>query len=79
MSKALNKYITELDFADKTLLVLSGAASGVSLFSFITVIGTYVGTASASICLVFPANNGIVKMFLKTMGKKNKHRKIGQK
>ena len=42
MSKTLNKYITALDYADKTLLVLSGASSGVSLCSFFTVIGTHV-------------------------------------
>ena len=33
MSKTLNKYITTLDYADKTLFVLSGAGSDVSLFS----------------------------------------------
>ena len=77
MSQTLNKCITALDFADKILLVLSDAGSGVSLLSFTTVSGTLVGIASASICLVFPVSNGIVRMFLKTMGKKNNnHSKI---
>ena len=59
ISKTLNKYITALDYADKTLLVLSGAGSGVSLFSFTTVIGTRVRIVSASIS--FLVTNGIVK------------------
>ena len=53
MSKTINNYITVLDYADKTLLVLLGADSGVSLFSFTNVIGTTVGIASASNNLVF--------------------------
>ena len=41
-----------------------------------TVTGTIVGIVSASIRPVFLTSNGIVKMFLNTMGKINKHRKI---
>ena len=67
MSKTLNKYITVPDYADKTLLVLSSASSGVSLCPLFTVIGTPVEIVSASISLVFLVNNGTVKMFLKTM------------
>ena len=40
MSKVLNKYFTVLDYADKTLLVLPGLRSGVSLFSVTADIGT---------------------------------------
>ena len=77
ISKRLNKYTTALDFVEKALVLLSGAGSGVSLFSCTTAIGTLVGVASASVSLVFLISNGIVKMFLKTMGRnKNKHRKI---
>ena len=77
MSKTLNKFITAIDYADKSLLVLSGTSSGVFLCSFSTVIGMPVRIASASISLMFLISNAIVKMFLKTMGKKkNKHRKI---
>ena len=60
MSKALNKHI---DYTDKNLLILLGART-VVFFLFITVIGTPVGIASASISLLFPTSNGIVKMFL---------------
>ena len=72
MSKTLHEYITVLDYTDKTLLVLSGTGSGVSLFSFTAVIGMSFGIASTSISLVFFVTNGIVKMFLKAMGKKKK-------
>ena len=77
MSKTLNQYITTLEYADKNLLVLSDASSGVSLSSFNTVIGITVGTASAAVSLVSLISNGFLKMFPKTMGrKKDKHRKI---
>ena len=56
MRKALNKYITVLDYASKTLL-------SVSLFSFTTVIGTSVAIAIASISIVFLVANGDVKIF----------------
>ena len=49
MSKILNKYIIELDHVDKTVLVLSGTSSGVSLCSSTTVTGIIVGIASANI------------------------------
>ena len=68
--KTLNKYIIVFNYSDKTLLVLPDTGSGVSLFSSITVIGTPIGIASASISLVFLLTNGIVKMFLQTLGKK---------
>ena len=75
MSKTLNEYITARDYANKTLLVLSGGSSGVSLCLFNTVIITRI--TSAGISLVFLISNGIFKMLLKTMGrKKNNHRKI---
>ena len=48
MSKTLHEYITVLDYTDKTLLVLSGTGSGVSLFSFTAVIGMSVGIASTN-------------------------------
>ena len=53
MSKTLNKYMTTLDYADKALLVLSGASNDVSLCSFTTAIDSPVAITSASICLVF--------------------------
>ena len=60
MSKALNKHI---DYTDKNLLILLGART-VVFFLFTTVIGTPIRIASASISLLFPTSNGIVKMFL---------------
>ena len=63
--------MTTLDYAGKALLVLSGASNDVSLCSFTTTIDAPVVIASASICLVFLTSNGIFKMFLKTMGRKN--------
>ena len=57
-------------YADKYFFVLSGASCVISPCSFTTVISKPVGVASASFSLVFLINNGIIKMFLKTMGKK---------
>ena len=70
MSNTLNKYITSLEYVGKTLVVLSDTCSDVSLFSFTAAIGTLVGVASTSISLVFLVSNGIIKIFLKTMGMK---------
>ena len=76
--QTLSKYITALDYGDKTLLVLSGASNDASLCSFTTVICRPVGIASASISLVFLISSEIVKMFLETVirRKKYKSRKI---
>ena len=76
ISETLDKYSTALNYACKTLLVLSGASSGVSLFSSTTVIGTPVRIVSASISLVFFVGNEINKMFLKTMGRKKTNTEI---
>ena len=62
-----NKYITALDYAGKTLLLLSVASSGVFLHLFTTITGTPVGNKAASISLVFLISNEVIKMFLKTM------------
>lgn len=67
--KTFNKFITALDYAEKTLLVLSSASSGNCLCSLTTIFGTPVGIANASINLVFLISNGIAKMFLKTVGR----------
>ena len=66
-SKKLNKYITTLDYADKTLLVSSAASSGVSLCLFTTAIGTPGVIASVSISLVFLISIWIVEIFLETV------------
>ena len=75
--KVLNKYFIAPSYTDNNLLVLSGASSGVSHCLLTTDIGTTVGIGSASISLVFLISDGVVKMFLTTMGKKkNKQRMI---
>ena len=65
MSKKLNKN-NPLYYADKTLL--SGENSGTFLYWYTTVTDTPVGIA----VLVSLVTNGIVKMFLKTTGRKKK-------
>ena len=59
MSKTLDKFIT----ADNNLLVLLDANSGVSTFSFATVMGAPVRIASASISLVFLSVMEFLKRF----------------
>ena len=64
----LNKHITAISYADRTLVVLSGESSSFSLCSFATDVDAPIGIASAGISLVFLPGNGILKMYLKTMG-----------
>ena len=74
MSKRLSKYITSLDYFDKSLIVLSVATGSISIASFATVIGAPVGMMSASFSSI---TTGFVKTFLKaTRNKKKKHNKI---
>lgn len=75
MSETLNKNITAFDYINKTLFFCQALSSGVSFFSFTTLIGMPVDIASVSISLPFLMSNGIAKMVLKIMGK-NKYRKI---
>ena len=57
--------------------LLSQEEAMVSLCRFTIVIGTAVAVASVSITSVFLISNGVVKMLLKTKGKRNnKHRNI---
>ena len=67
MIKIINKDITALDCADKTLLVSSGTISGVFLCSVTTVIDALVEIAVTSFIPVFLISNEIIKMFLKTI------------
>ena len=53
MSKRLSKYIASFDYFDKSLIVLSATSDSISISSFVTVIGTPVGIASASLSLTF--------------------------
>ena len=76
-SKKLNKYVTTFDYIDKILIVLSAASSGVSIISFTSIVGVPVGTASASLTLIFFLTTGIVEKLLNiTRNKKKTHDKI---
>ena len=76
-SKKLNKYVTDFDYIDKILIVLSAKSSRVSIISFTTIVGTPVGIASASLTLIFSLTTGIVRKLLNiTRCKKKKHDKI---
>ena len=58
------------------LFDFSGEIRVVSLCSFTTVIATLIAKASSNTSQVFLISNGIIKMILKTMGrKKRRHRK----
>ena len=76
-SKKLNKYVTIFDYIDKILIVLSVTSSGVSITSFISVIGASVVIISASFTLVFSITAGVVKKLLNIIrNKKKRHDKI---
>ena len=57
---------------------MSATSGGVSIISFITVIGALVGiaSASASFILFFSLTTGIMKKLLSITNKKKKHDKI---
>ena len=77
MNKKLSKYIAAFNYIDKTLIVLSATSGGVSIISFVSIIGTPVGIASASFSFVFSLTTGIIKKLLSiTRNKKKKHNKI---
>ena len=76
-SKKLSKYVTIFDYIDKVLIILSTTTSGISIISFISVIGTSVGIVSASFALTFSLLTGIIKKLLNMRRKKKKkHGKI---
>ena len=74
-SKKLSRCVTIFDYADKILIVLSAATSGVSIISFTsTTIGESVGIVSASFTLIFSLTTGINNKLLNmTINKKKKH------
>ena len=75
--KKLSKYVTAFDYIDKISIVLSAATGGVSIISFISIVGAPVGIASASFTLIFSLMAGIIKKLLSiTRNKKKKHDKI---
>ena len=74
MSKRLSKYIAFFDYFDKSLIVVSATSGSISIASIATVIGTPVGTASASLSLTFSSSTGLLKKLLKTT--RNKKRSL---
>ena len=77
MSKKLGKYMSFLDYSDKSLIVLSVISGSISIVSFATVFGVPIGITSASPSPAFSLCTGLVKKLLKaTRNKKKKHNKI---
>ena len=76
-SKKLSKYVSVFDYVDQALIVLSATIGGVSIISFISIIGAPVGIASASLTFFFSLTTGIVKKIMNiTRNKKKNHYKI---
>ena len=77
ISKNLSKYITSLDYFDKSLNVLSILSGSISIVSLASVIRVPAGIIGASCGFTFSITSGFVKMSLKTIrNKKKKHSKI---
>ena len=77
MSKRLSKYISCLDYFDKSLIVLSVTSGSKSIASLATVTGIPVGITSASLSLAFSLCTGLVRKLSKARrNKKKKHKKI---
>ena len=74
-NKKLSKYVTIFDYIDKILIVLSATSSGVSIISFVSILGVPDGIAGASFTLSFSITAGIIKKLLSTTIKK-KHNEI---
>ena len=71
-SKKLSKYVTIFYYMDKILIVLS--SSGVSIISFMGIIGVSARIASATFILIFSVMAGIIKKLLGTTIKNKKAR-----
>ena len=77
MSKKLIKYISVLDYFDKSLIVLSLTSGGVSIALFATVIGIPAGITNVSLSLAFSLCTRLVRKLLKARrNKKKEHNKI---
>ena len=64
-SKKLSKYVTDFDYIDKILIVLSAASSGVCIISSASVVGEPVGIASANFTLICSLTTAIIKKITK--------------
>ena len=77
ISKNLSKYISSLDYFDKSLNVLTILSGSISIASFAIVIVVPAGIIGASSGFTFSITSGFVKRFLKIIrNKKKKHNKI---
>ena len=75
--KNFSKYISSLDYFDKSLNALSILSGSISIATFATVIGAPAGIIEASCGFTFSITSGFLKKFLKTIrNKKKKHNKI---
>ena len=75
--KNFSKYISSLDYFDKSLDALSILSGSISIETFATVIGAPAGITEASCGFAFSITSGFVKTFLKTIrNKKKKHNNI---
>ena len=75
--KKISKYIVAFDYADKLFITLSASFGTLSIASHATIVGIPVGTAGASLTLIFTIPTGVVKKLLNiTRKKKKKHNKI---
>ena len=72
-SKKLSKSVTIFGYMDKIVIVLSPTSSGVSIISFISIIGVLAEIASATFTLIFSITAGIIKRLLGTAIKKKKN------
>ena len=76
-SKKLSKYVTNFNYTDKVLIVLSATSDGVSIISFTSIVGAPAGIASASFTLFFSLTTEVTKKLLSlTRNKKKKHDNI---
>ena len=70
--KGLNKYISDLGYFSKALIVLSPTSDDVSIVSFVTVIFALLGRASENFSFASSITIGITKKLFKTVRKKKK-------
>ena len=76
-SKKLSKYVTDFDYMNKILIVLSATTGVVWIVCHATVVGAPVGIASAGFTIVFSLVTGIIKKLLSiTTSKKKNHDRI---
>ena len=70
--KKISKYIVAFDYADKLFITLSASFGTLSIASYATIVGIPVGTAGASLTLIFTVTTGVVKTLLNIIRKKKK-------